>query len=214
MTGKRKERAATFNRSNILESANELFLQKGIEKTTMDDIARHAEYSKSTIYNYFESKEEIVCYLVFEGLEFFQTKLIEDAEKCSSFSEFYRRFCKSALELYEKYPIYYVDIAEALAIDRSKPASDIRKKIYMISESINDTIEEQLAKGVALNEIDADDDISSSVILLRFVLMNMVQKAALNEDYVSFKLGKTKDEFLDFSFKKIYNLLARNSPLH
>ena len=56
---RKKEALEQFNRDNILGAAKELFESKGVEKTTMDDIAALADYSKSTIYVYFKSKEEI-----------------------------------------------------------------------------------------------------------------------------------------------------------
>ena len=46
-------------REIIIEAARELFGKFGFKKTTMDDIARAAYKSKSSIYHYFKSKEEI-----------------------------------------------------------------------------------------------------------------------------------------------------------
>lgn len=208
MAGKRKERVAAFNRANILESAHELFRQKGIEGTTMDDIASHAEYSKTTIYNYFGSKEGLICYLIFEGLEFLQARLLEDAEHSRSFADFYRRFCTSTLELHEKYPLYYDGIAGTLPLGAEAPSSDIRRKIYITGEAINEIIEEQILKGMAEGSIRPDSDPASTVIFMRLCLMGLVEKAALKEDYISYRLGKTKEEFLELSFRKLYGLFA------
>ena len=49
MGARKKEALERFNRDNILTAAKELFELNGIEHTTMDDIARQADYSKSTI---------------------------------------------------------------------------------------------------------------------------------------------------------------------
>ena len=50
-------------RENILEAALCLFYQKGYEKTSMAMIAEKTGVSKSNLYNYFRSKEEIFCRL-------------------------------------------------------------------------------------------------------------------------------------------------------
>ena len=55
----RKQRETELRKQIILEAAEKLFLSKGYEDTTMDDIANDAEFSKGTLYNYFESKEEL-----------------------------------------------------------------------------------------------------------------------------------------------------------
>ena len=44
----------------ILETSSQLFVQKGYEKTSMQDIARTAGISKGAIYHHFQSKGEIV----------------------------------------------------------------------------------------------------------------------------------------------------------
>jgi len=55
----RKERDKNRRREEILYAAEKLFFTKGIESTTMDDVAEKAELSKGTLYLYFKSKEEI-----------------------------------------------------------------------------------------------------------------------------------------------------------
>lgn len=46
-------------RANIIKAAKELFLKKGFETASMNMIAKKAGISKSNLYNYFFSKEEI-----------------------------------------------------------------------------------------------------------------------------------------------------------
>ncbi|MBW2148501.1 MAG: TetR/AcrR family transcriptional regulator [Deltaproteobacteria bacterium] len=46
-------------REGILNAASVLFSRFGFKKTAVDDIARKARVAKGTIYNYFQSKEEI-----------------------------------------------------------------------------------------------------------------------------------------------------------
>lgn len=55
----RKEREKLQRREEIMAAAERLFFTKGIENTTMDDVAVEAELSKGTLYLYFKSKEEI-----------------------------------------------------------------------------------------------------------------------------------------------------------
>ncbi|MFH6983388.1 TetR/AcrR family transcriptional regulator [Marinoscillum luteum] len=46
-------------RDEIVLSAQKLFQQFGLKKTTMDEIAADCEKAKSTLYHYFKSKEEV-----------------------------------------------------------------------------------------------------------------------------------------------------------
>ena len=47
-------------RASIALSAIKLFCEKGIQQTSIDEIAKSAEVAKGTIYLYFKNKEEIV----------------------------------------------------------------------------------------------------------------------------------------------------------
>ncbi len=55
----RKEREHAARQEEIVKAARELFARQGYHDTTLEDIARHAEFGKGTIYNYFSSKEEL-----------------------------------------------------------------------------------------------------------------------------------------------------------
>lgn len=55
----RKERERFQRQNDIIDAAENLFFTKGIQETTMDDIALKAELSKGTLYLYFSSKEEL-----------------------------------------------------------------------------------------------------------------------------------------------------------
>ncbi len=46
-------------REKLIEVARQLFVHKGLENTTMNDIANASEKGRRTIYTYFKSKKEI-----------------------------------------------------------------------------------------------------------------------------------------------------------
>ncbi|MDF1705092.1 MAG: helix-turn-helix domain containing protein [Aeromicrobium sp.] len=52
-----RETNATRTRTTITEAAMALFLQRGYEATTMEDVAEAAEVGLSTLYRYFPSKD-------------------------------------------------------------------------------------------------------------------------------------------------------------
>lgn len=47
-------------KSEIIAAARHLFLSKGYDRTTMQDVMRHLEIAKGTIYHYFSSKEDLL----------------------------------------------------------------------------------------------------------------------------------------------------------
>ena len=70
-TKERKEREKEMRRQQIQNAAKELFIAKGFNSTTMENIAQKAELSLGTIYQYFRSKEELYASLNMITLQYF-----------------------------------------------------------------------------------------------------------------------------------------------
>lgn len=62
-------------RGRILQSAVECFSKNGFDKTRMDEISLSAEVSKGTLYNYFDSKEELFHALCEDSLALLKIQL-------------------------------------------------------------------------------------------------------------------------------------------
>lgn len=69
----------TKTRQKLLEVARELFAHKGLEATTMNDIAAASGRGRRTLYTYFRNKEEIYYAVIEEELERLSEKMDEVA---------------------------------------------------------------------------------------------------------------------------------------
>lgn len=63
----RRERNRAEMRQSVLDAAQKLVTERGIEGLSLRGIARELGYSPAAIYEYFESLEDIVLSLFFEG---------------------------------------------------------------------------------------------------------------------------------------------------
>ena len=55
-----RERKKARTRQVIADAAARLFAQRGYERVAVADVAREAEVSEQTVYNYFQTKEQLV----------------------------------------------------------------------------------------------------------------------------------------------------------
>src|SRR5215475_6298535 len=55
----RRGRERALRANEILAAARQVFLERGYARATMDDVARAAEFSKPTLYQYFENKDAL-----------------------------------------------------------------------------------------------------------------------------------------------------------
>jgi|GEM_PF-2916694 len=73
----RKKLEKAHRRQHILSVTKKIVAAKGFRNTTIDDIAREAELSPTTIYLYFDSKEELFISLTFQSLQYLNLRLGE-----------------------------------------------------------------------------------------------------------------------------------------
>ena len=68
-------------RAKLVDVARQLFAKKGVEDTTMNDIAQASKKGRRTLYTYFKSKEQIYMAVVESELEMLSTKMEKAASK-------------------------------------------------------------------------------------------------------------------------------------
>src|SRR6266705_1843520 len=102
----RKARDREEMKETILQSAHQLFLDKGFEEVSIRNIAEAIEYSPATIYLYFKDKNEIFYALHGEAFKIFNSHVasivsIQDPlERLFTLGEKYMQFAFT-------YPKYY-----------------------------------------------------------------------------------------------------------
>ncbi len=68
-------------RARLVDVARQLFAKKGVEETTMNDIAMASGKGRRTLYTYFKSKEQIYLAVVESELEMLSAQMEEAAER-------------------------------------------------------------------------------------------------------------------------------------
>ncbi|WP_164214400.1 TetR/AcrR family transcriptional regulator [Virgibacillus sp. YIM 98842] len=71
------ERRKELKKNNILEASLDLFLKYGIQKVSVAEVAKEAQVSQVTIYNYFGSKDKLIQ----EVIIYYVDKIWEEYEE-------------------------------------------------------------------------------------------------------------------------------------
>jgi AcrR family transcriptional regulator len=102
-----RERRQKETRADILRVSRDLFLEKGYEATTVEQIAEKAVVSAGTLYNYFPSKDEIFLSVLSDEIPLDAEKDDQDENGAGGYGtedallKFLNRYIK-ALKLFKK----------------------------------------------------------------------------------------------------------------
>jgi TetR/AcrR family transcriptional regulator, cholesterol catabolism regulator len=69
--------ATTDSRQEILRAAARLFQERGYDATSMSDVANALKLSKGGLYHHFQSKDEILFYLMDHAMDITQEQVID-----------------------------------------------------------------------------------------------------------------------------------------
>ena len=208
--GRRKKEPESVHRDNIAAAAERLFAAKGITATTMDDIAKQAEYSKATLYVYFTNKEEIVGLLVLKSMKMLRAVLHEAVSAPAATKEKYERLCHALAQYQAQYPLYFSLALGEINIDFDKKDHlPVERETFEVGEQINAEIVQFLRSGMEAGALLPDIPVLPTVFLFWASLSGVIQMAAHKRAYIEQAMGQTKEQFLTYGFDRLYRLIAR-----
>lgn len=146
--------AKTARRNKILEKALAIFSKKTFQETTIAEISKAARVSEATVYEYFNSKEE----LLFAIPEKITRDAIEEFEKVLPYltgaESRVRAIVQAYLTLYQNNPEYSSLVMLQLKTNRKFLQTRAYKLIQCIAGQLLDCINEGVAEGVFKKDID------------------------------------------------------------
>lgn len=97
----RRQQRIRENRHSILEAAEAVFAQKGYTQASMDEIAGKAQFSKATLYRYFQSKRDILFEIILNSFQDVDQRLKKIAAKKQSAEQKLREISRFLLRYYQ-----------------------------------------------------------------------------------------------------------------
>lgn len=204
MGTKKKDALVQFNRENIVTSAKRLFQNKGVNQTTMDDIAKEADYSKSTIYVYFKSKDEIYKTIVCEYMLLFKEIIKSCIIENEKFEDCYYAICNAMVSFQEEYPLYFESLlGEIIATNTELDEGGAIVDIYRVGEETNVMMGELLEQAIANNQMKQNLEVFPTIFYLWGSLGGLIKLASQKATYFKIRADLDKSDFLQYSFKMI-----------
>lgn len=187
----RKERDRLLREEDFLTAAERLFSEKGYFETSMEDVARAAEYATGTIYRYFGSKEELYHQLLLRKGRAYYASIVEEMAKASTTLEKVQALIRGKLHFFfanrDFMRIYLHHLARPAPGARCQPPDELKD----LHEGYRRQIRELLAEGMAAGALrPANVELTLAAMT---GLTNELVMTSLEEDFAS-----TEDEMMEF----------------
>lgn len=206
MSLSKRDKLTEFNRSNIINAAKTLFEANGIQQTTMDEIAKQAGCSKSTIYIYFKSKDELYNHILFERMVLLRDRFRAAVRKKAGFDESFFAICRVMTDFRREYALYFSSIMGEISVDEEEfEEFPILRDVYVVSEELNVIMSDMIMGGMESGVLRPDLDPISTIFTLWAGLCGIIKMAEQKERYFRDKLRLSKRKYLDYSFKMLLN---------
>lgn len=204
----KKEAVAALHREQIMKAAEKLFSDKGFAQATIDDISKASEYSRRTIYSYYESKDDILHHIVEKGL----MELKEDIQNAVNLDEdfitVYKAICIAMSKYQSKYPHSADNVNRANTANFDfENLSDTVKHILQLGMEINTILAAFIENGKEQGIVRQDITPMLTVYILWSSITSFLSLAQSKGQFISKQFSISENEFLDYGFKQLINAI-------
>ncbi len=175
----RKMRKRQINRETIIKYAEKEFIEKGYANAKVEDIALNSGNAKATVYNYFESKDDLLTGVLSNIYKLF-LKLLTDEFNSAGNNKELRTIIQAYVKFDDIYPAHsgLLLSAESLLIN---------KRVY-----------EKIAQGLAITESEEEyRNLEANLVkLVDQIFVNIFKNASIDTEFYI----KMRRIFINFVF--------------
>ncbi len=100
----RREREKKTREAGIIEAAEKVFSRKSFDEASMDEIAKEAQFTKRTLYQYFKSKEDLYFALALKIFKSLYSTSVEAMKRGQSSFEKIRLSMTAQYQFFKDFP--------------------------------------------------------------------------------------------------------------
>jgi len=189
----RQDRRTRTTRRRLLKAARELFAEKGIDLTTIDDITQRADVAKGTFYYHYTDKNEVISELIRQVMDELIRLMEERCEDTTELTSLLESIIQVHIDFFssrwEDFVLYYQGRAD-LKLKEGYSGLEIPFLEYL--EAI-----ENLVESVIMQDLDKP--------LLRRMACAV---AGFLSGYYSFTVIASEDDDVDASLQSLRGVLV------
>ncbi|MCX7774170.1 MAG: TetR/AcrR family transcriptional regulator [Clostridia bacterium] len=206
----RRQRERLVREEDIVSAAEKVFSQKGYEAASMDEIAKEAEFTKRTLYQYFENKEELYYAVLLKGFKRLATYMADASENQPTGFDTLKASFTAYFKFYKDYPHIIRMLAYMGHINKKIPESSTKRGGFLtMNNELFSAAAKVIAQGKADGSIRPDLDSSKTACSIIFLLTGFLNQLSTNGEgftsYFSMDIESFSLETLDLIIEPLRN---------
>jgi len=142
----RRERQVQRKKEEILAAATRVFAAKGFSAATTKDIANEVDIGESTLYNYFDSKREIMLAIMYEYKQLFDADFQEATAVASP--EAFVELVDRTIDLFTSRAFFIRALIAEAWIDNDILENYVTARLQQISGILRDFFSQEIKSGL------------------------------------------------------------------
>lgn len=177
----RKEREKKTREADIITAAERVFVACGFEDASMDDIAREAEFTKRTIYQYFPGKEDLYFAVVHKEFKHLNEIVMREIENAPTGFKSLRGIALGLYHFYRDYAgAFRIIISWGYVRKQTGKSSQSLVNLQGYTDGIFASIESILCDGIADGSIVSNIKPRENAYQIMFIIIGFLTNLALN----------------------------------
>jgi TetR/AcrR family transcriptional regulator len=208
----RKEREKEHRREEILNAAQRVFFEKGLQTATMDEIAEAAELSKGTLYLYYKSKEDLYLGVMIRGFDILYNMLAEATstdeptiEKIKNLGDTYYRYFKEHRSFFRMFYFFQNPLSH------TQVSQEMMGLCQTGNQRVWKLVIDLLQQGINEGDIRPEIDPAECAVILWSNSNAMMMRMDTQEEYFKTMLGVDLEQVMQKSMAMLFQSLLRDS---
>lgn len=184
----------------FLDAAKKLFAKKGFENTSIDEVVKHAGLTKRTLYQYFQSKEDLFYAVALKGARQLYEASIDALHRGENARDKIRLANLAHLSFYKEHPDSFQILNYLPANQQNSEASPHYQEIKQLDAARMRYLGSLIAAGTSDGSINPSLDMKKAVFFGFFSAFSLLYTVAFTDKGIWKSLSIEEDEFLKFCF--------------
>lgn len=202
----RKEKERLSREKDIINAAEKVFTVIGYNGASMEAIAKEAQFTRKTIYQYFSDKEDLLFTVIIRGFEKLLCSLKNAVVNGNNGYEKLKHLTNAYFQFYKESPntlnlMNYIGYIKSTAENTAK-----RIEFNKVSEELAQEIAKVIDEGKADGSIRTDFDTMRLTFSAEFMITGFFHMFSISGKTFTDHFSLNEDDFINFSMNLLCDI--------